>query len=426
MWTRIDRPFSIPLEVRKVLQTLSQAGFEAYIVGGAVRDFIRGNGVKDFDIATNAEPDVVISLFEKVIEVGRAFGVLKVVTETGREVEVATFRKEEQYKDHRHPSKVEFSNIESDSDRRDFTINGLYYDIKTNQIFDRHGGLEDLKLKRLRTIGDPLQRFNEDALRLLRAVRFSSRFSFSIEEKTFEAMKAAAGLIRKVSMERIRDELLLILKGASPKQAWKELDEAGILGNIMPEIAVAVLSQRKVWEQTLRALSVLSKIDREEPDAFYWAMVMLPTFRVQPIDAREEEARRFSKRMKLSNETADLVSYLVRETPKFRDSFSMRDATLLKWMKDPRFDLLVRFHYCDAISFDGNLGGYEFVRSLHRDFQGRLQMKPLVTGEDLVRLGMEPGRHYSEILRTIEDLTLEGKISTHEEAMDFVLQNFVK
>jgi len=425
MWTRINQPFSLPAEVRSVLTTLFDEGFEAYLVGGSVRDWIRGQSIKDYDIATSATPEVVEKLFPKVIEVGRSFGVMKVI-ESGREIEVATFRSESDYRDHRHPSKVSFSNVQADASRRDFTVNALYYDIKSSQVLDLFGGLDDLKNKIVRAIGKPEERFDEDALRLMRAIRFAARFGFTIEAATRDAIAKSAALIRQVSIERVRDELERMLTAPSCKQAFLELDALGLLENVLPEIAVGKLEQKKVWDQTLRVLSNLANDPKAEPIAFYWALIYLPTFRLHPIEKREIEAKKVAARLKLSNESAEQMAYLVRETPKFRDAFSMREATLFRWMSEAHFELLMRFHELDAISYDGNLAGLEFVKTIYPDAKRRFYAKPLITGDDLVRLGMSPGRQFTEILRTVEDLALEGKLTDSEQALEYVLKHFVR
>jgi poly(A) polymerase len=424
MWIRIDRNFTVPASVRSVLNALFDGGHDAYLVGGCVRDFLLQKEVKDYDIATSATPDEVQSLFPKTVAIGKAFGVMKVIAED-RELEVATFRKDGPYGDHRRPTRVEFGDVHADGSRRDFTINALYFDLKTNRVLDDFGGIQDLKDKVIRAIGDPEARFKEDALRLLRAVRFSARLQFGISDETRVAILKKAPLIRKISIERIRDELEKMITHASARHAVKELDSLGLLENVMPEISVAKLNQRKVWDQTLRVLSVLGKYHLNEPSAFYWGLFLLPTLRLLPIEKREVEARKIAGRLKLSSECADQMAYLVRETPKFRDAFSMREATLLRWMKDSDFELLVRFHGLDAISYDGNLAGLEFVRAIYPDAKRRLEMKPLLTGDDLVRLGMNPGPKFTEILRTIEDLALEGSLSTSEEALNYVLTHFV-
>ncbi len=426
MWTRIDKSFSVPSEVRSVLSALYSAGFEAYLVGGCVRDFLLGRPIKDFDVATNATPDQVEKIFPQVIATGRAFGVLRVKNENDREVEVATFRRESGYQDHRRPTHVEFCTVEEDSARRDFTINALYYDFKTSQILDFHGGLNDIKAKTLRAIGDAEKRFEEDALRLLRAVRFACGLDFKMSAETEAAMVRYAADIRKVSIERVRDELEKILLQPHSRRAIIELDRLGFLEYVMPEISVGKLDQKKVWDQTLRVLTVMEDASGSEPVSFYWALFLLPTLRLQSVEKREDEVRVIAKRLKMSHEATDQMAYLVRETPKFKDAFSMREATLIRWMREKDFELLMRFHELDAISYDGNLAGLEFVQSIFSDAKRRFEMKPLVTGDDLVKLGLSPGRQFTEILRTIEDLTLEGAFSNQEQALSYVLKHFVK
>jgi poly(A) polymerase len=425
MWTRIDKAFPVPPPVRSILNTLFDSGHESYLVGGCVRDFFLGREIKDFDIATSASPEEVERLFERTISVGKAFGVIKVLSEDSREVEVATFRKDGVYLDHRRPAKVEFGDVRADGERRDFTVNALFFDPKTNRVLDFFGGMDDLKAKVLRAIGKPGERFREDALRLLRAVRFSSRLQFGIEEGTRAAILEKSPLIRRVSIERVREELEKMITQPSAREAVSALEDLGLLENVMPEISVGKLSQKKVWDQTLRVLSVLGQHRGREPVSFYWGLFLLPTLRLLPIEKREAEARKIAARLRVSNECADQMAYLVRETPKFRDAFSMREATLLRWMRDENFELLVRFHELDAVSYDGNLAGLEFVRSIYPEAKRRFEMKPLLTGEDLVRLGMSPGPKFAEILRTVEDLSLEGQLTSTGQALEYVLAHFV-
>ncbi|NDF13954.1 CCA tRNA nucleotidyltransferase [bacterium] len=285
--------------------------------------------------------------------------------------------------------------------------------------------MDDLKAKVLRAIGKPGERFREDALRLLRAVRFSSRLQFGIEEGTRAAILEKSPLIRRVSIERVREELEKMITQPSAREAVSALEDLGLLENVMPEISVGKLSQKKVWDQTLRVLSVLGQHRGREPVSFYWGLFLLPTLRLLPIEKREAEARKIAARLRVSNECADQMAYLVRETPKFRDAFSMREATLLRWMRDENFELLVRFHELDAVSYDGNLAGLEFVRSIYPEAKRRFEMKPLLTGEDLVRLGMSPGPKFAEILRTVEDLSLEGQLTSTGQALEYVLAHFV-
>ena len=426
MWIRINQPFAVPPEVRNILTKLYDAGFEAYLVGGCVRDWIRGDQIKDFDVATSATPENIEKIFPKVIEIGRAFGVMKVIAENGREIEVATFRKESNYKDHRHPSKVEFSSILEDASRRDFTVNALYYDLKTAQVLDSFEGLTDLKNKVIRAIGNPEERFTEDALRLIRAVRFATRFRFTIEAETEMAIQKLSHLIRKVSVERIRDEVERIFVSHHAKEAVVLLQHLKLFDYIFPEIAVAILEKKKTWELTLSALDHLKPDSSLEDSVFYLALIYLPTLRKYPIDQRAGQALAIAERLKLSNEQGKLFAYLVQETAKFRDVFSMREATLYRWMKHEFFPILIRFHALDALSFDGNQAGLEFVKRIYPEAKKRFELKPMITGDDLVKLGMHPGRQFTEILTSVDDLMLEGKLKSKDEALEYVLHHFVK
>jgi poly(A) polymerase len=426
MWTRINQPFAVPLEVRSVLTKLYDSGFEAYLVGGCVRDWIRGDQVKDYDVATSATPEDIEKIFPKVIEVGRAFGVMKVIAENGRQIEVATFRKESNYQDHRHPGKIEFSNILEDASRRDFTVNAFYYDLKTGQVLDSFDGLSDLKNKIIRAIGEPEARFNEDALRLMRAVRFAARFGFTIESKTELAIQKLSHLITKVSVERIRDEIGQIFSTKRSKEAMVLLQQLKLFESIFPEIAVAILEKRKTWDLTLAALDHFKPEAAQEDIVFYLALIYLPTLRKYPIDQRASHAMLISERLKLSKDQSHLFAYLVQETAKFREVFSMREATIYRWMKHEYFPVLMRFHALDALSFDGNQAGLEFVNKIYPEAKKRFEMKPMITGDDLVKLGMQPGRQFTEILHSVEDLSMEGKFKSKDDALEYVLHHFVK
>jgi poly(A) polymerase len=236
-WIPIEKNFPLSASAKSVIAVLSAAGFSAYLVGGAVRDFLLGVPTKDFDLATDATPDEIEELFPNAIDVGRSFGVMKIPFEDGSFVEVATFREDAEYNDYRHPKSVRFSGPEEDASRRDFTINGLFYDPKSRRVLDCVGGFADLQAKKIRAIGDPAARLREDALRVLRAVRFAVRFGFKIEETTWKALLENARFTRKVSAERIRDEIASMLKGRKPQDAISMLRELGIVSLWLPEVA---------------------------------------------------------------------------------------------------------------------------------------------------------------------------------------------
>jgi tRNA nucleotidyltransferase/poly(A) polymerase len=266
-------------------------------------------------------------------------------------------------------------------------------------------------------------------------VRFAARFGFNIEEKTRAAIRLKAPSIRQVSGERIRDELQKILLGPNVKWALQELDYLDLLPNVLPEIATARIEGRKSWDQTLRVLGLISKQSEPRSIALLWAWLLIPSARGQfhnhasgtpASEDREVWVRKLGQRLKLTNEVIEQVVYFIRETAKFRDAFLMRQATLLRWMREPYFEDLMTFHELDAIAFDGNLAGLEFVRSIYPEAKRRFDMKPLITGDDLVKLGMKPGRQFTEILRSVEDLALEGQLQSSEQALEFVLSQYVK
>lgn len=413
---RIEKPFPIPPPVRAILNRLHQEGFVAYIVGGSVRDFLRGETPKDYDIATSATPEALERIFSKALTVGRAFGVFKVPVESRdleshEFVEVATFRSDLDYKDHRHPTAVEFKGPEEDAKRRDFTINALFFDLKTQSIIDFVGGFDDLKHRILRAIGHPSLRFKEDALRLLRAVRFSVRFGFTIEEETKKAIQMRANLIEKISAERIRDELTLMLKGRDPHIAFRKLKELGLLERVLPEI-VTVPERELEW---------VSKLHENRSLELAWAALLVNSEKTVPVTTR----------LRLSHDQSQVIEYLVTHLSKFREVFRMREATLIRWISHAHFEDLLRLHQAVAVATDGNLAAYEFALSRYRELKKARASDPLfgeklITGEDLIQLGLRPSPLFSEILQTVDDLALEKRLKTKEEALEFVVKYFVQ
>lgn len=412
---RIEKPFPIPPPVRAVLNRLHQEGFVAYVVGGSVRDFLRGETPKDYDIATSANPDELEKLFSNALTVGRAFGVFKVPIESKEPdvhefVEVATFRSDLDYKDHRHPESVEFKGPQEDAERRDFTVNALFFDLKTQTIIDFVGGFADLKSRTLRAIGHPSLRFKEDALRLLRAVRFSVRFGFTIEEETKKAIQMRSNLIEKISAERVRDELSLMLLGRDPHLAFRKLKELGLLERILPE--VPTIPERE--------LEWMSKLHEKTSLELAWATLLVNSEKTEPVTTR----------LRLSNEQVLAIEYLVTNISKFREVFRMREATLIRWISHPQFENLLKLHRSVSVATDGNLAAYEFCLSRYREVRQARANDPLfgeklITGEDLIQLGLKPGPLFSEILHTVDDLALEKRFKTKEEALEFVVKYFV-
>ncbi len=448
-WVRLDRPFHIPAYVREALQKVNESEHVAYLVGGCVRDFLLGREIKDYDIATDANPDLLCKLFPMAITVGKAFGVLKVPTGSQPPLlEIATFRKDLNYEDHRRPEGVVFTGPEEDASRRDFTMNGLFYDPKTSRILDCVGGVEDIQNRVIRAIGDPSVRFREDALRLLRVVRFQSRLGFSIAGETFQAVRSRARLITKVSAERIRDELTAMWTGPNPGDSLRLLSEMELLPLVLPEVeALKGVKQfpsyhpdENVWAHLLKMLDLLAKQSPKRTTTLAWAAVLHEVGK--PVVALQNEGKNFNGheveaaklaekiclRFKLSGSEAQRVVSLVADHLKLKDVFQMREATLQRLLRADHFEELLALHRADACASDGNLAYYEFCLSRLNQLKdtSQLEMPKLIDGRDLIQLGFQPGPLFSEILATVEDLTLEKQLTTKDQALEYVIKNFVR
>lgn len=458
-WIRTDRPFPLPHYVRAAIEHLDGAGHLAYVVGGSVRDFLLQGLAselppgavptkpKDHDIATSADPDELCRLFPSAITVGKAFGVLKIPIESSDPalkpviLEIATFREDLEYEDHRHPTSVRFSGPLQDARRRDFTINALFFDPKTSRILDSVGGLDDLRAGVLRAIGEPSARFKEDALRLLRAIRFATRLGFQLEPQTRDAIRERARLIQKVSSERIREELTWMLTGPRPREAIQMCVELGILGFVLPEVAtLRQVAGGAAFRHTLKILDALVRQNPagRSPELAWGALLHAVGKPVawgrsgeKNFNGHEIEGARIAQaiceRMKFSRAESDAISSLVEEQVKFREVFQMREATLQRFIRQPLFATWLAFHRADALALDGNQAFHEFCASRLRDFRSNSKAgeEKLVKGEDLIQLGLKPGPKFSEIIRTLEDLAFEGKLRTKEEALEYVVKYFV-
>ncbi|MBC7387222.1 MAG: CCA tRNA nucleotidyltransferase [Cryobacterium sp.] len=411
-WIPIEKNFPLPAYAKEAIASLTEAGFSAYLVGGAVRDFLLGLPIKDYDLATDATPDEVLSLFPSALGVGKAFGVMKIPQENGTMLEIATFREDAEYTDYRHPKSVRFAGPEEDARRRDFTVNGLFYDPKTRRILDAVDGFADLQAKKLRAIGDANARLKEDALRVLRAVRFSVRFGFTIEESTRVALREHARFTRKVSAERVRDEITLMLKGPQPGEAVVLLRELGIASLWIPDIA-------KVKSGVFAAME---RDPSPRSTAFVYAVALSEVGGEEPEKAIQGAA----DRLRLSGEEKRRVMDLVGNLPKFKDAFQMREATLMRWVSEPYFDELLQLHAVVVQAGDGNLMAGRFLEKLRQDFLSSPPAERLVNGSDLIALGFSPGPQFTDILHTMEDLQIEKKILTKDGALEYVVKHFVR
>ncbi len=426
---------------RQVIAKLREAGHQAYLVGGCVRDLLMGVEPKDFDVATDARPDRLMNLFPKSGRVGAHFGVV-LVRDAFAQVEVATFRSDQDYADGRRPAAVHFErDPRQDALRRDFTINGLMLDPASGEVLDFVGGREDLERRVVRAIGDPAARFAEDHLRMLRAIRFAARLGFEIEPATLGAMRGQHASILRVSAERIRDELNRILTEGGARRGFELLDASGMLADILPEVAAMKGVEQPpefhpegdVWEHTLRLLAGL-----ERPSVtLAWGALLHdvgkpPTFRFAGrirFDGHVEEGVRLAHailcRLRFSRGQADQIEALVANHMRFKDVPHMRESTLKRFLRLPDFGEHLELHRLDVLSSHRHLETYELVRQkLGGLSEEELKPERLLTGADLIAVGYEPGPRFTEILRTVEDAQLEGRIRTAGEAMELVRERF--
>lgn len=414
-----------------IIHRLRSAGFQAYLVGGCVRDLLLGNEPKDFDVATDATPPQILELYPYAQQVGAHFGVMIVQT-----VEVATFRSDLWYQDGRRPEKVHFeTNPKQDALRRDFTINALFLDTYSHEILDFVGGRADLTNGVIRAIGDPLQRFREDYLRMLRAVRFAARFGFRIEPITAEAIRQMSPFVQYVAAERVRDELVRILVEGGAKNGFVLLDELGLLEVLLPEVARMKGVQQPpefhpegdVWTHTLIMLDGL-----QNPSPALAMGVLLhdvgkpPTFRVADrirfdghVEAGVKIAHAILTRLRFSNDDIHQVEALVANHMKFKDAPKMKDSTLKRFMRLPAFEEHLELHRLDCSSSHNMLDNYDFVREKQAEFgQEQIAPPPLLTGKDLIAAGYTPSPWFSQVLTAVEDAQLDGRISSKEAALE--------
>ncbi len=426
---------------RNVIALLRGAGHQAHLVGGCVRDKLLGVCPKDFDVSTDALPPEILRLFPGSGQVGAHFGVV-LVRDSQSQVEVATFRSDSDYPDGRRPAAVHFEREpKADVLRRDFTINGLMMDPETGRVLDYVDGRADLQRRVVRAIGDAGARFDEDHLRLLRAVRFAARLGFEIEAATLEAIRGRHGLILKVSAERVRDELSRILTEGGARRGLELLDASGLLADILPEVAAMKGVQQPpqfhpegdVWEHTLR---LLERMDHPTLTLALGALLhdvgKPPTFRVADrirFDGHDERgvamAHAIMLRLRFPNCVMEQVEALVGNHMRFMNVTRMKESTLKRFLRMSDFQEHLELHRLDCVGGSGYLENYEFVRAKLAAYSAeRLKPRPLVTGDDLIAAGYAPGPRFSRILTAVEDAQLEGRIGTAEEAMAMVRAEF--
>lgn len=420
----------------EIVRELKSRGFIAYFAGGVVRDMLLGKTSKDIDIVTSAKPDEIVRIFPRSYEIGAAFGIINVVVD-GIPFEVATFREERGYLDGRHPTEVIFTdNPETDALRRDFTINGMFYDPADGKIYDFVGGRDDLSKGILRTIGKAEDRFSEDYLRILRAVRFCVRFGYELSEDIAPAVSKLVGNLSALSMERIRDELNKMLTGPEPDRALKMMLELGILKEILPEIAVmdGVTQHHEyhpegdVFVHTSLMLSHMAFPDEELAWTVLLHDVGKPLTKSIGDDGVEhfytheqrgaELAEQILKRLRLPAKSIANIVHAVRQHMRYAHVQEMRPAKWKRLIAEETFPLELELHRIDCMSSHKFMSSFTFLLDKMHEQANEIKLPPpLVTGRDLIALGMKPGPEFGEILESIADLQLEGKITTREEAL---------
>ena len=424
----------------KIIQQLQAAGFAAFWVGGCVRDFLLGREPQDFDIATDARPEQVEKLFRKTIPVGRKFGVM-IVVEGKQQFQVATFRAEADYQDGRRPEKVVFASAEADALRRDFTVNGLFYDPLTEKIHDWVGGEKDLRAKIIRTIGTPEERFAEDHLRLLRAVRFAAQLGFEIEPQTFAAVKSLAPKIKLISAERVRDELLKLLRPPHGARGLVLLRESGLLEQILPELAATISCEQSpdfhpegtVFEHIKL---MLGKLPADSNELLPWAVLFHDV--AKPLTAERdaetgaihfyghekvgaEMARAILNRLRFPKKQIDEIVTCVLHHMQFKDVKQMRKATLRRLLLRETFPLELELHRLDCLGSHGDLELYDFLIQQAEELKKKPAIRPpLLTGDDLIKLGMKPGPAMGALLNEIREKQLADELTTKRQAKAWV------
>ena len=460
-----------------IIRALREHGHQAYLVGGCVRDLLLNREPADYDIATDATPDNVMRIFPKTYAVGAQFGVVLVpapqdrsassgssvvnVFNASREesgehkedrlapakaslVEVATFRCDLGYSDGRHPDEVRFSrDPREDVQRRDFTINGLLLDPLTNEVLDYVRGQQDLRDGIVRAIGDAEHRFGEDKLRMMRAVRFAARFGYSIEPKTFAAIQKRAPQIHQVSRERVREELTKMLAEGRARRAFELLDQTGLLREVLPEIsAMKGVEQPPEFHPEgdvfVHTLLLLENLPHPCSETLAWGALLHdvgkpPTFRVAPdrirfdghVEVGVKMAEEVCERLRFSNDETEQILALVDNHMRFGHVHRMKESTLKKFLRIPNFAEHLELHRLDSLASHRVLITYHFVREKMESIPpAAMRPKPLITGDDLIAAGYQPGPRFREVLSAVEDAQLEGRLDSPESAMELVRREF--
>ena len=427
----------------EIIGKLQEEGHIAYLAGGCVRDMLRGEIPKDYDIATSALPEQITSIFSKTREVGVHFGVV-IVIKDNQAFDVATFRNDGSYNNGRHPEDVTFSTPEEDTARRDFTINGIFFDPISQKHIDFVNGRSDIEKKVVRAIGDPDLRFQEDHLRLLRAVRFAARFNYEIEEKTWKSIKLNASEISKISKERVRDELTKILLNENRVLGFDLLVDSGLMVHIIPEILQLRGCEQPpqfhpegdVFVHTRLMLSLL----KDNPSIELVLSVLLHDIGKPATYSFDEAADRIRfnghdklgaemsnqilRGLKFSNSIVEDVVQMVANHMTFKDVQKMRQSKLKRFMSRSTFSDEKELHRVDCLGSWGGLDNYDFLNEKMIEFANEpIIPAPLLTGKDLIEFGWAPGPNLGETLNSVQDLQLEGTLNSKKEALEWIKAN---
>lgn len=424
-----------------IVRRLRETGYESFLAGGCVRDILLGKMPKDYDITTSAKPAEIAQTFPETIPVGAHFGVMLVLIDSDP-FEVATFRHDGPYLDGRHPTHVRFGSLEEDVRRRDFTINGMVYDPIDDRVIDLVDGQIDLRRKMVRAIGNARERFVEDRLRMIRAVRFAASLDFVIEAETLAALKELAPTIGAVSWERIGDEITRILTEGGARRGFQLLDDSGLLLATLPEIAAMKGVEQSpdyhpegdVFTHTLLLLSHL-----QAPTETLAYGCLLHDVAKPPCFRKEGEkityyghtelgavmAEEILKRLKRSRATWERVAYLVRSHLRHMQAAQMRLATLKRFLGEEGIDELLELTRIDALSSNGDLQYYRYCLDKRAELkEEEIHPEPLVRGRDLIEMGFAPGPKFSEILKQVEEAQLNGELHSRAEALEWIVKNY--
>lgn len=430
-----------------VVNKLKDAGYVAYFAGGCVRDVLLEKKVKDYDIATSATPLEVRKIFPNAEAIGAHFGVM-LVNHEGLHFEVATFRTDGSYSDGRRPESVEFSSPAEDAQRRDFTVNGLFQDPDTGEVIDFVDGRVDLNTGILRAIGDPEERFQEDALRLMRAVRFATTLGFDIESKTWNAVCDHAFLLEKISVERVRDEFSKIMISPNRRRGLELLVDSGLINYFLPEVIFLMGCEQPpqwhpegdVYVHTCIMLEMLGEEEVELPLALAVLLHDIGKPATYTYDTAEDRIR-FSghdgvgavmteeilRRMRYPNDLVEDVRVMVANHMRFMHVMQMRESKLKRFMSRETFSLEMELHRVDCASSNGFTENYNFLTEKRVEFANEpLIPEPLIKGRDLIEMGFSPGPEFKEILTAVQTEQLEGRLDDREVAIAWVEKKYEK